>query len=969
MAYICLRDQLGGTVDTGGVWKWQGPSAIDVDIDTFGVTNLSVGETLPGGDNPCVDPDTIVGLSPGTYVNAWQYCGSGCDGTECAYLDQVLVAEPCAGGDRVSVHCQTQTVQWGMNSRLPAAACGKDDEGEWVHISGENNAHLSADGDATNDYYIPSEFSGGDHVYEKRTTNSCGEDTALLTISITEAFNAGPAGFTVQMCDFTTAKKGFLLSLLNQALNAAGYPEADAGGRWEVWGFSETGCGGVSTSPIQLKVGGGACASYNGGAILPGGDNPEVEFTCDQGGGVFNGGFSLWYRKPAGNSCGFDRLHCFEVEDCAGTCEASVSITGTCALTANITGTCGSPSYQWERLVGGIWEDIVGETASTYTSTTNETVRVTVICADGCSYVSPSKTVTCAPGCTSSVSISANGCALSSSITGTCVTPAYQWQLWNGTSWGNISGATSSTYNAPGNGLRRLRVTCADGCVYYSSSLNTNKSVTISEQNCLLTANPSGFTSPTYQWQKFDGGWTNIGGATSSTYTATENKEYRVVVTDNGGCSYNSNSLNVSCGGGGGGGCSVSVDMEILPSGNIQATLTGCSNIGNVDWQRSLSGASCAGAGGWTAISNPPSCNGLAVCELAPADGAACYRVFFNCNDGGGCLGSGEIYWTPDCAGSVEIARTDCLFDIRSYKAGDTGDSTGTRVTWTDHMRLVHEVGVQAYENCPSPDTAFEGEDIETVLQEWSTGRYILGGASSLVTNEYIEYVQIYIDDNGTETSHNLDLSAVVYSGQSAAAFSSALMSELDTELAALGLTDGTNYDILTVDCSVNGTGMAVTIHFAARDRQVGEKWAGINMADNELKVNGGGAPRTFTDQATQDSYFSDSPQVVSRTTPCGLQLQITVSNDNSPGQINNGSSDYNVIVKTTNDGVHKKVWNGNNRTCTDLEASVTDCATPDYLWSNGQTTAAIIVKPGDGYFQVEATCADACEYTDDITV
>src|SRR5690606_11539828 len=198
--------------------------------------------------------------------------------------------------------------------------------------------------------------------------------TADLTISITEPFNAGPGGFWVNACDFITSKKFKLRDFLNLTLNAYGYPEVDPGGRWEIWGFSESGCGGVSTSPVKLKVNGGACTNYSAGQnIAPGDDNPEVEFTCDQGGAVFNGGFTFWYRKPAGNSCGFDRIHCFNIDDCGETCEASVVATGTCTLTASVTGTCSTPSYQWQRLSGGFWSDIGGETNSTYTSTQNET--------------------------------------------------------------------------------------------------------------------------------------------------------------------------------------------------------------------------------------------------------------------------------------------------------------------------------------------------------------------------------------------------------------------------------------------------------------------------------------------------------------------------------------------------------------------------------------------------------------------
>src|SRR5690554_6608051 len=247
MAYVCLKDQLSGEVDSSGVWKWQGPVPITIDIQGEGVTALSPGQTMPGGDNPCIDPDSITGLTAATYSNAFQYCGSGCTGTDCAYVDLVLQNAPCAGAAATKTHCGTDTTTYYMNAQLNNDTCGKGTAGNWLHISGDNNAHLSNDNNAANDYYKPSEFPAGDHVYRKVDGNNCGEDTADLTISITEPFNAGPGGFWVNACDFITSKKFKLRDFLNLTLNAYGYPEVDPDGRWEIWGFSESGCGGVST--------------------------------------------------------------------------------------------------------------------------------------------------------------------------------------------------------------------------------------------------------------------------------------------------------------------------------------------------------------------------------------------------------------------------------------------------------------------------------------------------------------------------------------------------------------------------------------------------------------------------------------------------------------------------------------------------------------------------------------------------
>lgn len=983
MAYICLKDQLSGTVDAGGVWTWEGPNSIDIDIQgQANPVTLAVGATIPGGDNPCVDPDTITGLTSGTYTNAFKYCGTNCGATSCSYVDLVLNDAPCAGANTTTTHCVTVSSQFLMNDRLVNAACGKGNQGNWIFISGSDHAHLSNDGNAANDYFIPSEFPVGTHVYRKTATGAgCPNDTADLTIVIEPQFNAGGASRTVTLCDYTTSKSGNLLDLLNQRLADLGQAPASSGGQWEVQGWSSFTCLANQATVMDIDVNSGGCAQYSSGTILAGGaDNPHVDFSCYQNlANASNGHFRIKYKAPAGAACpGAEYIHCFVVEDCPGpSCTAGVTISESgCVVSSSISGTCGTPTYQWQRQNGAVWDDIAGETGSTYTSTANETVRVQVSCSDGCSYTSPPLSVSCANNnCLASVSLSASGCNLSSSITGTCNNPTYQWVKWNN-GWQNIPGATSSTYTATENGDYALDVTCDDGCTYFAPYITVNKSVTIAEQNCVLTANPSGFDSPTYQWQKLVGGvWTIIAGETSSTYTATENNSFRVLVQDTGGCEFISNTITQDCsGGGGGGGCGpLTVNMSLINGDTqIQAVLSGCTNIGAVNWFYSLSGGSCATASGWSPVSNPPSCNGQSTCVLTPVDGAACYRVFFNCSDGGGCLETGEIYFEPACLASVEIERTDCDYDIRSYKEGDDTAPLATLVTWTDHMKLVHTVDVQAYENCTgSSETTYQGTDTETILTEYMGYPYALGGVNSLVINEYIEHITIYRDVNGSETAHDLDLSTVVYTGQSASAFASALEARIVSQMTALGLTQNTNYQILQVACSVNGTGMSVTINLAARDRQTGETWAGVKKSDAELKINGGGSPRTYSNAWSYTSYFFNTPQTVTRTTPCGLGLSITVQNNNSPAQITVGTADYNTIPdRTTNDGIHQKSWNGNNRTCIELDATITGtCTNPIYAWNGGNTTAQKIVTPGSGYHTVTVDCDDGCSYSDNITV
>lgn len=153
------------------------------------------------------------------------------------------------------------------------------------------------------------------------------------------------------------------------------------------------------------------------------------------------------------------------------------------------------------------------------------------------------------------------------SVTATGVNLGYQWQLSTdgGTSYNNISGATSSTYTvtAVTTGMNNYRYRCiVSGCppsvtsnaavlsVTTAPVLNSSPSdVTVcAGANASFTVSASG-TGLNYQWQvSTDGGasYTNIGGATASTLNLTavtgamNNNRYRCVLTN--GCTVPVNS-------------------------------------------------------------------------------------------------------------------------------------------------------------------------------------------------------------------------------------------------------------------------------------------------------------------------------------------------------------------------------------------------------------------------------------------
>ena len=211
--------------------------------------------------------------------------------------------------------------------------------------------------------------------------------------------------------------------------------------------------------------------------------------------------------------------------------------------------------YQWQR--DGV--DIAGATGSSYTLTAddvNATVRVLVSASnpDGTATAasSPTATIPSAPP-VNSIRPTVSGTAQrGSTLTGTPGTwsgvgnsTSYQWQSSaDGTTWTDISGATSATYTiAVGDAGRHLRllvtVTNPDGTTALASvatakvlsapPVNTVKpTLTGPAQRASTLVATSGTWSGVgnghaYQWQRSTGGasWVNIAGATSVGYELT----------------------------------------------------------------------------------------------------------------------------------------------------------------------------------------------------------------------------------------------------------------------------------------------------------------------------------------------------------------------------------------------------------------------------------------------------------------
>lgn len=131
-------------------------------------------------------------------------------------------------------------------------------------------------------------------------------------------------------------------------------------------------------------------------------------------------------------------------------------------------------------------------------------------------------------------------------------TLTYQWQSWNGSTWVAISGATSNSYTPSSAGQYRCLVTGTNsqGSIAAASNTvtvtvapsvpqNTSAPVvtgdtvagsTLTCSSGTWSANPA--ATYAYQWQIFVSGvWSNITGATNSSYATEETGEHRCRVT------------------------------------------------------------------------------------------------------------------------------------------------------------------------------------------------------------------------------------------------------------------------------------------------------------------------------------------------------------------------------------------------------------------------------------------------------
>ncbi len=490
---------------------------------------------------------------------------------------------------------------------------------QW-QISSNNSTWSNISG-ATGSTYNPPNLTSSKWYRRRVTSGSCGTKyTSSVKVTVRSAVSGGSIGNAQTLC--YNGNPGTLTN--------TGNPSGGTGSFTYQWQISSNGSSGWS------NISGATSSTYN---------PPNLTS-------------SKWYRRRATSSggCGSAYSNTVKVTIYGNLSAGSIGNAqtvcyngnpGTITNTASPSGGTGSYAYQWQISSNGSsgWSNISGATSSTYNPpnlTSSRWYRRRVISGScGTRYTNTIKITVRSPvsagsiGGTQTVCYNGNPSVLTNatSPSGGTGSFTYQWQISsNNSTWSDISGATSSTYDPPSltsNRWYRRRATSSGGC---GSATTSSVKVTVraqvnggsigNAQDLCWGNDPSTLTnvsSPTggtgsysYQWQSSpdNSTWSNISGATSSTYNPPElyiDTYYKRIATSTGGCgSDDSNSILITVGprvnpgeiGGGGTICYGSTPGSIF---NVTAASGGMGNF-SYQWQISTDDTNWSDIAGATAL-------------------------------------------------------------------------------------------------------------------------------------------------------------------------------------------------------------------------------------------------------------------------------------------------------------------------------------------------------------------------------
>jgi len=392
------------------------------------------------------------------------------------------------------------------------------------------------------------------------------------------------------------------------------------------------------------------------------------------------------------------------------------------AQTTVPTGGTGSYTYQWQKQPGcsGGWSDISGASATTYIDPGNLTQTTCYrrnVTSGLCEAVSTNSIIVTVSEAFTSGSVGSDQtlCYNTAPVVftqtaapgGGTESYTYQWQSQHGCSggWGDISGATDSTYLYP---TALTQTTCfrrrviSGSCNVYSNSISVSVysdvvpgTVGASQSICYNT-NPAVFTNLTlptggtsnyaYQWQQqpsCSGGWSDISGASSTTYTS---------------------ALNL-------------IQTTCFRRQVINTCGTGYSNIVQVTVYAQLTGGS-VGSDQTICYNYSPD----AFTQTAPAGGTGSYTYQWQRTTVSGCNSGWEIISgaTASTYQAGNLTQTTCF--KRKVTSGTCGTDSSNTITVTVYPNLISPGTIGSdqticYNTFPSPF-------IQTAAANGSTGSY-----------------------------------------------------------------------------------------------------------------------------------------------------------------------------------------------------------------------------------------------------
>ena len=645
----------------------------------------------PGGvsftnNNSTVESTVASNLSSGNY-NVYATV-NGCNSTTTATAITAHISPTGTTVPNYTVVCEGQVVNFTTSGLSGGETFVRyqynwENQGSTEPTTGWVNWSTSAS------YNWTSSNGGGTHLWVR---------TELSNGSCTGFFTSGVAVNITDDITISSSGGGTICSGGNLTLSST---TAGGGGTCSYqWQVSSSGGGGPFSN-----IGGATSSTYNTGALTA----------------------SRWYRVArtcTGAGCGTITSNVQTVTVVADpTISASGATTicsgGNATVSSSASGGTGTCTYQWQISSTGSgsgFGNIGGATSSTYNTgalTGTRWYRIVRSCTgNGCANpTSNSVEITVVADPTISASGAATLCSggsttISSSTSGGTGTCTYQWQLsttGSGSGFASIGGATGSSYNTLGltvtTWFRVIRSCTGNGCANPTSNavqitivadptISTSGGGTICTGGNLTVSFTSGGGTGTCgnQWQVSTAGsggpFSNIGGATSSTYNTgalTSTQWYRAVRTCTGtGCgTVNSNVQTVT----------VVLDPTITASGATSictggtATLSSVASFGtgtcSYQWQMSTTG----GGAGFGNIGGATS-SGYTTPVLT-AD--RWYRVVRSCTGSGcGTATSNEVAVTVEADPTIAIAggTSICTGGTASLTSSETGGAGTCTYQW-----------------------------------------------------------------------------------------------------------------------------------------------------------------------------------------------------------------------------------------------------------------------------------------------